>query len=271
MRPRWLLIPTLLSASFLVHPTLAVGQTHLGTVPGNFVTLKLFAGVPGGCGPDGFEFRRMHANDGDADSAPFRVPAGFALVITDVEWTYASGSPGSQTLELFANVPPDLLGASLFLSVLNIPASGGASSEHRPMTAGFVLAEGTRLCATITPGGGILSSGIVRGYVASTSTSSIVEPPSRAGAFLGQSFPNPFASTAALDYDVEMGGNVEIRIYDVSGRVIRTLANGPQPAGRHRAVWDGRDETGGPVSPGVYFYQLKVANFVGSRRMVRLN
>lgn len=271
MRPRWLLIPTLVGASFLVHPTLAVGQTHLGQAPGNLVTLKLFAGVPGGCGPDEIEFRRMHAIDGDPEPGPFRVPTGFALVITDVEWTYVMGSAGQQTLELVINVPPNTLGASVFHSALNLPTPGSSMGENRPMTAGFVLFEGTRLCATITPGGGILQSCIVRGYLVSNATASTTEPPARIGTFLGQSSPNPFSSTTAIDYEVASGGNVELRIFDVSGRLVRTFANGQQPAGRHRVVWDGRDETGGSVSPGVYFYQLKVADFLGSKRMVRLN
>jgi flagellar hook assembly protein FlgD len=50
--------------------------------------------------------------------------------------------------------------------------------------------------------------------------------------------------------------NVSLRVYNVSGRLIRTLVSGSAPAGPSTVTWDGRDSAGGRVSSGVYFYRL---------------
>ena len=57
---------------------------------------------------------------------------------------------------------------------------------------------------------------------------------------------------------------------DVSGRLVRTLVNGPLAAGAHTAVWNGRDDQGNLVSSGVYFYRLESDAFSGSRKMILL-
>jgi hypothetical protein len=270
MNRRWIFAAALVAASLLVHPPGARGQTHLGQVPANLVTLRLYSGVPGGCGPDEFEFRRMLATEGDAEPLSFRVPTGYVLVVTDVEWNYSYGAPGEQALDFVIATPPFSVGASIFRTVLVFSGSGTRGESH-PMTAGFVLAEGTRLCATISPGGGNLLYCVVRGYVVSSATSSVSDPSARTGMYVGQPFPNPFSSRASLDYEVEKPGMVELRVYDVAGRLVRTLVNAPQDAGRHQAVWDGKDQAGGSVSPGLYFYQLRVGGLLGTRRAVRLD
>ena len=56
-----------------------------------------------------------------------------------------------------------------------------------------------------------------------------------------------------------------LRIYDASGREVRTLVDGAQAAGRRSAVWDGRDDTGLPVASGVYYARLDA----GSQRFTR--
>lgn len=75
-------------------------------------------------------------------------------------------------------------------------------------------------------------------------------------------FPNPVTSNAAsIDYSIPTrlaSAEVRITIFDVTGRVIRTIAPGTQPAGNHTADWDLRDEEGTPVISGSYFYRLTV-------------
>ena len=55
---------------------------------------------------------------------------------------------------------------------------------------------------------------------------------------------------------------------DVTGRRIRTLVRGMRPAGRHQAEWDGRDERGIPVSPGLYLCRLSTAQTEESAKIV---
>lgn len=71
--------------------------------------------------------------------------------------------------------------------------------------------------------------------------------------------PNPFGDTVNIGISIAGGhgaSGIELRIYDVSGRFIRTLADGDLGSGAHTVAWDGQDENGNDVSTGVYFVQL---------------
>ena len=56
-------------------------------------------------------------------------------------------------------------------------------------------------------------------------------------------------------------GHVSLRVYDVSGRLVRTLVDGEKGAGYHTAVWDGRDDAGTEVASGVYFCRMEAEAF----------
>jgi len=74
---------------------------------------------------------------------------------------------------------------------------------------------------------------------------------------LHQNYPNPFNSETAIRFDLPGGCGVRIDIFDVTGRLVKTLADGPYPAGYHSAVWDGTNSTGVTVSSGIYFYRIR--------------
>lgn len=80
--------------------------------------------------------------------------------------------------------------------------------------------------------------------------------------------PNPFRSSTEIAYALAARERVSLRIYDASGRAVRTVADGPMPAGRHSAVWDGRDEFGNRVASGVYFVKLDAGARTETRRAV---
>jgi flagellar hook assembly protein FlgD len=83
--------------------------------------------------------------------------------------------------------------------------------------------------------------------------------------------PNPFNPRTAIHFDVPAGGGVvTIRIYDVTGRLVRTLVDGPQTAGQKTATWDGKDNRGGSVTSGVYFYRLQAPDYSKTLKMVLL-
>jgi len=85
---------------------------------------------------------------------------------------------------------------------------------------------------------------------------------------LYQNTPNPFNPTTAIGYDVAAGGGaVTLEIFDVSGRLVRTLVDGEQTEGPKRALWDGRNDSGNRVASGVYIYRLRAQGFVESRKM----
>jgi hypothetical protein len=75
---------------------------------------------------------------------------------------------------------------------------------------------------------------------------------------LYRSTPNPLSSCTEIAYDVPAeGGEISLAIYDASGRLVRTLADGLQTAGSKRVLWDGRDDGGRAVGSGVYYCRLE--------------
>ena len=90
-----------------------------------------------------------------------------------------------------------------------------------------------------------------------------------------QNFPNPFNPETWIPYTLADDADVDVRIYDVEGKLVRNLDVGYQRGGRYlnretAAYWDGRDQLGESVSSGVYFYTLKADAFSETRRMVIL-
>ncbi len=81
-------------------------------------------------------------------------------------------------------------------------------------------------------------------------------------------YPNPFNPETHLRFQVADFGFVELQIFDMSGRLVRTLLREHRPAGTHSVTWNGRDETGRAVSSGVYFYRLNTAGQTLSRKML---
>jgi flagellar hook assembly protein FlgD len=66
----------------------------------------------------------------------------------------------------------------------------------------------------------------------------------------------------------ENAGPVTLAVYDISGRLVRTLESGSLAAGQYSRVWDGRDASGRSVSSGTYFYRLSGRGFSEARKMV---
>lgn len=85
--------------------------------------------------------------------------------------------------------------------------------------------------------------------------------PARAVARIVQNSPNPFNPSTSITFEVESADErsvaVRLTVYDIHGRLIRTLFNGSKTAGRYTVSWDGRDEQGIPVDSGIYLFRLR--------------
>tara|TARA_B100000579_G_scaffold363492_2_gene322055 strand:- start:369 stop:2147 length:1779 start_codon:yes stop_codon:yes gene_type:complete len=87
---------------------------------------------------------------------------------------------------------------------------------------------------------------------------------------LHQNYPNPFNPITLLGYDLPDNGFVNITIYDLNGRVIRTLVNSYKTAGYHLIEWNATNGKNEPVSQGIYVYTIQTGGIRQSKKMVLL-
>jgi len=80
--------------------------------------------------------------------------------------------------------------------------------------------------------------------------------------------PNPFRDASTLAFTLPAPGSVRLDVFDVSGRLVRTLTDGPMRGGEHAIAWDGRNGAGREVGAGVYFYRLVAGSDRATRRVI---
>jgi hypothetical protein len=68
--------------------------------------------------------------------------------------------------------------------------------------------------------------------------------------------PNPFYPESRINVSLPIATDVSLKVYNVSGRLVRTLASGKYNTGSHLFVWNAKDDAGGKVAPGLYLYKL---------------
>ncbi len=83
-------------------------------------------------------------------------------------------------------------------------------------------------------------------------------------------YPNPFSRSTVIGYQLPVSCKIVLNIYNFSGQEIRTLVNKDQAEGKHSVVWDGKNNSGNAVEPGVYFYKLKSKTIIKSGKMIKL-
>ena len=85
-----------------------------------------------------------------------------------------------------------------------------------------------------------------------------------------QNYPNPFNGTTILPFTAPHPARLALHVYNLQGQRVRTLIDGPVPAGYGEVAWDGRDEGGRPVAGGVYFYRLEAGTVKETRKLLYL-
>jgi flagellar hook assembly protein FlgD len=85
---------------------------------------------------------------------------------------------------------------------------------------------------------------------------------------LVQNHPNPFGPGTVIEYGVAERGRVVLSIHDVTGRKVATLVDQEMEPGYRTACWDGADEDGSRVAPGVYLCTLEAAGRKETMKMV---
>ncbi|MGH7724196.1 MAG: galactose oxidase-like domain-containing protein [Candidatus Eiseniibacteriota bacterium] len=202
---------------------------------------------------------------------------------------FAVPSQGNSTMRLL------FLGRSWIRSVRRLNISGNATPQSLTLLRADHSASGDARDAVRSSGGSVSTlrtgealeleferttptANMVRalflqtkgGYSSLTSSSSRGLAPvasQEIGLSLEPALPNPASGRTRIQYVIAEPGHIRLTIYDVSGRLVRSLVNGEVVAGLHETPWDGLDESGAAVSPGVYFYRLEAG---GSHREKKL-
>ncbi|NOZ74528.1 MAG: T9SS type A sorting domain-containing protein [FCB group bacterium] len=96
------------------------------------------------------------------------------------------------------------------------------------------------------------------------------QPPVPKRFALHDNYPNPFNPITKIRYEIPKGSNVQLLIYNILGRNIKTLVKADQNPGYYEIIWDGTDSSGKQVSSGVYFYVLQTEKYIAAKKLVLL-
>lgn len=80
-------------------------------------------------------------------------------------------------------------------------------------------------------------------------------------------FPNPFSNSTTISFTLSQSQKVSIRIYDVSGKLIKTIANEQMEAGSHQLVWNASGENGTAVAKGMYYLKFNAGNYAETKKL----
>lgn len=83
-------------------------------------------------------------------------------------------------------------------------------------------------------------------------------------------YPNPFNATTTMSFSIPVNGIVELSVFNIKGQKIVTLVDENLRIGLHGVIWNGNDESGNPVSSGIYFYILKTEEEIITNKMILL-
>jgi len=87
---------------------------------------------------------------------------------------------------------------------------------------------------------------------------------------LGQNYPNPFNPVTTLVYELSEDALVSMSVHDLSGRLVKDLISEQQSAGHRTIKWDATNNSGQPVSAGVYLYKIQIGDMMQTKKMVLL-
>jgi len=139
------------------------------------------------------------------------------------------------------------------INVILEPAAGSAGTGELELVGPRSASNSSRAIAT----------------KATAPTAEVPQSPAAAPS-LSVPAPNPFAVGTEIAYTVPIQRRVTLRVYNVAGRLIRTLVDATVPAGVHRERWDGRDSAGREARSGIYFFKFTAGDVERTARVMRL-
>lgn len=164
---------------------------------------------------------------------------------------------GSMCLTTTAPVP------ELFVTDCQLPSARFSWPPDLKITGvrtdGGVPCESGRGCDDVAPIGGAVGAPLPP-----------ASPPVVYETRFDGGFPNPFTSTTTIRFSLATGSHARLSIYDVTGRLVRTLVDAERVAGAYEVPWSGQDGRGGVVPAGIYFAKLEAGGLRETRKLVRL-
>ena len=85
---------------------------------------------------------------------------------------------------------------------------------------------------------------------------------------LDQNYPNPFNPTTTIAFSIAKKGPVKMQLFDIDGRLVKTLVDEEMAPGQYKVVWNGENRSGSTVASGVYFVRLRAASFESTKKML---
>ncbi len=147
------------------------------------------------------------------------------------------------------------------LSGGTVPAGDGINSGTCAVTA-IVTSNTSGTYVNTIPVGGVTSSEGSNPLAANATLT--------VATVLGEMYPNPFNPSTTIPFTLVSQEGVSLRIYDASGKLVRTLVDEVMPAGVHQTVWDGRDNSGSRAATGVYFVRFATGDYLVTRKLVMI-
>jgi beta-glucosidase len=152
------------------------------------------------------------------------------------------------------------------ISILDIPVTG-SWDNWQTISTHVVLTEGPQVIRMHAIQGGFRLNWIQLSAITDVNNDkAIIE-----GFQLLQNYPNPFNPHTSIEYEMNNNGHVILEIYDICGQKIKTLINDYNTRGRHKIIWDGKNDSGTKASSGVYFFHLVFGNQRQVRKGILLN
>ena len=181
-------------------------------------------------------------------------------------WTASDPESNPTWVDVFLNTSPVFDGNEIFIPPsLATPGAQGfyvinpATVPHAKYYVGARISDG-----------GTTTEDWSTGTITILEVTGVQDSPVAAAWRLLPTAPNPFNPEAVMRLQVQHESRVSWRIYDARGSLVRTLVNGPLPAGLHVRRWNGRDDRGRSVASGIYYMIVEADGYTGRQKLTLL-
>jgi len=213
--------------------------------------------------------------------------AGPADVVFSVDITGSTFdvTPPLPTVELTGNVAPlsfesgvqmfddgvapdDVAGDKIYSLSVSFPDSSNRFLEYKYLVGGQFEAQGAGNRSVVLDDANGSPQVLPTDAVNFVVPTGVGDTPVRGARIAVKAVPNPFNPQTSIVFEMPSRGDVQVEIFDVRGRSVRSLHRGVLDAGEHAQIWDGRADDGRPVASGVYFARVQTKGLAAAARLV---